>query len=104
MSTPTRFCYHLEIQRVADGARFPGEPVPDGFLQEARDQVIFLSQRRGITGPDAEEAVVHEQPIVAAADDSLIGGVRITVGEEGRQVAKEFDISLFAPLAEVQAR
>ncbi|HVS34806.1 MAG TPA: hypothetical protein VMS17_04435 [Gemmataceae bacterium] len=93
--------FRLEIQRPADGARFPGPPAPDGFFREVLDQVVFLGQRRGVIGPDAAEARADVQPILAG-EDGQVAGVKVAAECDGRQVEMVFGIDLFAPLARLE--
>ena len=67
MCVPQRYSYRFELQRAADGAKFPGGPIADAFLQPAREQAIFLAMRRGFA--DADEDHLRELPIVMATND-----------------------------------
>ena len=105
MCVPKRYSYRLEIQRAADGAKFPVGRIADAFLQSARDQAIFLAQRRGIA--DADEDHVRESPVLMATnDDGQISQVKICVGEDGhsQSVQLEFGLELFAPAASMEAQ
>lgn len=94
--------YRMEIQRARDGAFFPAGDVPAGELTEARDQAVFLGQRRGLVGPDPSEAVLVEEPVVG--EDNLIAGVRFVVnGSDKPPVEKLFGLDLFATYAHLQA-
>jgi hypothetical protein len=94
--------YSLEIQRVSDGTFFPAGDVPSGYLQEARDQTIFLGQRRGAVGADSSDAVVVEEPVFA--EDKLIAGVTMSVnGTAKGRAEKLFTLDLFADYARTQA-
>src|SRR5262249_5354937 len=80
----------------SDGARFPAGRVPDGALQEARDQVVFLGQRRMLIGPDGAGAPVAEQPLFYDSKKGQITGVRMAMAAVGRQDESSFSLDLFA--------
>jgi hypothetical protein len=103
MATPPAYQYRLEIQRLDDGTWFPGEPIPDAYLQPARDEAVFRSQRKGLTGPAADQARIAEEPIFGDAGGGQVAGLRILAGADDRQVQAEFGLDLFAPAARRQA-
>src|SRR5881398_1274674 len=103
MTVFSPYRYRLELQRAEDGARFPGDAVPDAFLQEAREQAVFLSQRRGLTGPDPSTAATEDEPVFSDDGDGHVVGVRVRVGANGKRIEKQFGLNLFTPYARLQA-
>jgi hypothetical protein len=103
MSSPhEQVTYRMEIQRVSDGTFFPAGEVPAGYMQEGRDQTVFLGQRRGVVGPDASDIAVVEEPVFA--EDKLIAGVSMTVnGSSNGRAEKIFTLDLFADYARMRA-
>lgn len=97
MSIASQFTYRLEIERNADGARFPGEAVPYAFLQPARDQTAFLSRRRGYEGDD--DPLVRESPVAADSDNGQIRGVTMAAGDGDCRGELTFGLNLFQPAA-----
>lgn len=95
-----RFAYRLEIQRVADGVRFPAGPIPDAFLQPARDQIVFLSQRRGFASEEDPE--VRECPVAAESGHGQISGVALSAGDESCFSELNFGLELFGPAVSMQ--
>jgi hypothetical protein len=98
MSTGEHFRYRVDVVRTVDGAVFPGEPLPDAYLQPVRDEAVFLAQRRGVVGPDGGGAETRAEPVFARAGGS-VRGVRVTVAAGGRPVALEYGVDLFAGAA-----
>ena len=96
MCVPKGHSYRLEIQRAVDGAKFPVGRIADAFLQSARDQAIFLAQRRGFV--DADEDHVRESPVLMPADDDgQILAVKISVCTDGHHSELECGLEIFRP-------
>src|SRR5439155_6346101 len=94
--------YRMEIQRVSDGTFFPAGDVPAGYMQEGRDQTVFLAQRGGVVGADSSDIAVVEAPVFA--EDKLIAGVTMTInGSANGRVKKIFTLDLFGDCARTRA-
>ncbi|MBI3469186.1 MAG: hypothetical protein HY000_39790, partial [Planctomycetes bacterium] len=102
-SNTATYSYRLRIQRDSDGVWFPTGQVSDAYLQEARDQALFESQRRGITGPDPNESVVTEEPLFAPDMDGQISGLTVRVSHCTAQLTTQFTLELFSPASQVEA-
>jgi hypothetical protein len=101
MSTRPPFTYRLEIERTGDGARFPARPVPDAFLQPAREQVFFVSRRRGFSGDG--DPIVRESPVAVAGGAGQIQGVTMAAGDGDTYSELTFGLELFGAAASMEA-
>lgn len=101
MITPAAYKLRMEIQRTTDAARFPVGPVPEVYLQEARDQTEFYALRKNLGNGHGVQ--VREVPVLAEGEAEQITGLKLVAGDGGREVELEFGIDLFSPLAQVRA-
>jgi len=105
---PQTFEYTVDLSLEADGQHLGNCPVPDAFLETAREQIMFDGQRQGVLGPQLGDVQVADRPIYPKESETAgegqgnghakrIRGVAMTVGEKPRQVEKIFGIRLFEP-------
>jgi hypothetical protein len=103
MCIDKHYSYRIEIQRAADGLRFPGGPVASAFLRAAREEAVFRARRRGFI--DADQGDIHESPILMPEDGrSQISGINISVANTAHRSELEFGLELFAPAASMEAQ
>jgi hypothetical protein len=96
--TPSR--YELEIVRHCDGVGFGRRRVPESCLEPAREQLIFLAQRRGRLGADVNGARVVDSPLFDDGQIGTIRGVRMQLGDDAERLSLDFDLGLFQTFTE----
>lgn len=79
--------YEVEVVRQRDGVGFGRRRVPETYLEAAREQLIFLGQRRGALESDPTGVMVLDSPIFADEVVCEVKGVEMRLG--GREVSGE---------------
>jgi hypothetical protein len=98
--------YSVELVRAGDGVRFGRRAVPDAYLEPAREQLIFLAQRRGTVAADPVGTHVIESPVFVrgGAQDAIgeVQGIEMSLADGGSTdpLSVFFDTGLFQPFGQ----
>jgi hypothetical protein len=99
MQAPEQYTYSGEIVRTMDGATFGRREVPQSHLEVAREQLLFLAQRRNRAPADLSGIVVGEEPIFADETTGEIAALTMRLGLEDTLVERRFGMDLFESFA-----
>jgi len=103
ITAPPTFRFRLRFESTADQTVYPGDWVPDPYLNFAREQAVFEAQRAGVVGPDPGAATVEMHPIFSGDRQAEIAGVRFEVIGRAAQHETVFSVTeLFQACAEIQ--
>jgi hypothetical protein len=93
----THWSYEVEVVRERDGVGFGPRPVPESYLDPAREHLLFQGQRRGIVDDNATGTSVADTPAIADGTIEQVRAIEFHLVNASESLSQRFDTNLLKP-------